>query len=134
MNPSFLGFTRFTRFTNKRMTPLELFEDLKAGGITLRVDGDKLRCRATEGVITPELRVVIAEHKAALIKVLTESQINKEIIEAVVTGIGSDGGLNGEEFTRRYLILMRAHQAGDIDDELRDQGIEFLLDHWKAES
>ena len=116
-----------------KMTPLELYQDLKARGITLRLagNGDKLRCRAAEDVITPELQAIITEHKAALIKLLADPQTNEEIIE-VVSGDISSRGLNSEEFTRRYLILTQAYRAGVINDQLLDQGIEFLLDHWQA--
>lgn len=56
------------------MTPEAILADLKLNGARVEVVGDKLRCRAPVGVLTPELRQAMAEQKAALLQLLTTSQ------------------------------------------------------------
>jgi len=53
------------------MTPEAIVEALKMRDVHVEVVGDKLRCRAAVGVLTPELRQALAEHKAALLRLLT---------------------------------------------------------------
>lgn len=53
------------------MTPEAILEALKLCGARVEAVGDKLRCRAPVGVLTPDLRQAIAEQKAALLQLLT---------------------------------------------------------------
>jgi hypothetical protein len=50
--------------------PAELLAVLRAAGVRLSADGERLRCRAPAGVLTPELRSRLSEHKAALLAAL----------------------------------------------------------------
>ncbi len=52
------------------MTPTALLDRLRALGVEVRAEGDKLRYRAPAGVLTPDLRQAIREHKAALLELL----------------------------------------------------------------
>jgi hypothetical protein len=58
------------------MTPDHLLADLEARGVTLSERGrpEGLRVDAPVGVITPELRAAITEHKADLIQLLFERE------------------------------------------------------------
>lgn len=53
------------------MTAAELLAELKKLGVLLICDGDALRIKAPAGVLTPELKAALAEHKAALLAQLT---------------------------------------------------------------
>ena len=52
------------------MTPTELVADLNSKGITLAVDGDKLRCKGKQSVLTPDLVEQLRMHKAELMSLL----------------------------------------------------------------
>jgi tubulysin polyketide synthase-like protein len=52
------------------MTPQVLIVECRTRGITLEVMGDRLRCRAPLGVLTPELKRALADQKAALVQIL----------------------------------------------------------------
>jgi amino acid adenylation domain-containing protein len=51
-------------------TPADLVSYLEAEGVVLTADGDRLRCSAPRGTLTPELREQIARHKSALLALL----------------------------------------------------------------
>ena len=53
----------------------------------------------------------------------------KAVIKAVACDMPLKRLLYAQEFTDRLTILLDAHRRGYIDDDLRDQGIEFLLHH-----
>ncbi|NET72212.1 MAG: hypothetical protein F6K62_15120, partial [Sphaerospermopsis sp. SIO1G2] len=50
----------------------ELLQTLSAQNIELWVDGDKLRYRASENSLTPELLAEIKQHKSEIIRVLSQ--------------------------------------------------------------
>jgi thioesterase domain-containing protein len=54
--------------------PRELLARLRERDIHVSVDGEKLRCNAPEGALTPELRDLISAHKPQLIAFLTAGQ------------------------------------------------------------
>jgi len=49
---------------------MTLIADLRAKGVEMEPNGDKLRLRADEGVLTPELRAMVFEHKAEIMEAL----------------------------------------------------------------
>jgi TubC N-terminal docking domain len=53
------------------MTPHDLIAACRTRGITLEVIGERLRCRAPVGALTPELKQALATQKAALVPILT---------------------------------------------------------------
>ena len=53
------------------MSGFDLLDALTARGVRLWVDGDRLRYRAPEGLMTPELRTQLAREKARLIDLLS---------------------------------------------------------------
>jgi hypothetical protein len=52
------------------MTAIEFVPDLNYKGITLTVNGDKLKCKGKESDLTPELLETLRERKAELIALL----------------------------------------------------------------
>jgi pyochelin synthetase len=48
----------------------DLLSDLTARGVRLQVNGDRLRVEAPTGVLTPEVRETLTEHKAELLQLL----------------------------------------------------------------
>ncbi len=52
------------------MTGVELLAGLRAQGISLTVNGDKLKCKGKESALTPELLETLREHKADLMALL----------------------------------------------------------------
>src|SRR5215475_14237098 len=53
------------------MTAHDLIKECRTRGISLEVIGKRLRCRAPVGVLTLELKQVLADQKAALLHILT---------------------------------------------------------------
>jgi hypothetical protein len=59
-------------------------------------------------------------------------QDREAVINAVAEGFPVDRWLTDQEFSDRYMALMQAYRNGIIDDQLKDEGLEFLLDHWQS--
>jgi hypothetical protein len=55
------------------MTPDALLEDLRARGVELSAQGNRLRVEAPAGLLTPELRQALVTYKPALLKLLEAS-------------------------------------------------------------
>jgi len=53
------------------MTPAELLAKLERLNVKVSLAGDKLRLEAPAGVLTPELKEALRQHKAALIALLS---------------------------------------------------------------
>jgi len=56
------------------MTLDQLFNSLTRSKVTLFLDGERLRYRAPEGGLTPELRAVIAENRPQIIERLCRGE------------------------------------------------------------
>jgi len=54
-------------------TLIELLSDLRALGILLSVDGERLICSAPKGVVTPEIKTALADRKQEILAFLRES-------------------------------------------------------------
>jgi hypothetical protein len=52
------------------MTAHDIIAACRTRGISLEVIGERLRCRAPIGVLTPELKQALAAQKAALVQIL----------------------------------------------------------------
>ena len=52
------------------MTAQELLDLLAGRGVEITATGDRLHVDAAKGVLTPELRVALVEHKPALLELL----------------------------------------------------------------
>ena len=60
------------------MTTADLVADLSQLGVRLWLDGEQLRFRAPQGVLTPELKAEMARHKGALLEFLRGVQSSLE--------------------------------------------------------
>ena len=54
------------------MTGEQLMQEIVALGGQLSINGDRVRVEAPEGVLTPELKAAITEHKAELLELLRQ--------------------------------------------------------------
>jgi hypothetical protein len=62
------------------LTICELIRDLRRTGVELSVEGDRLRCRAQNGVLTPGLRSVLVDRRDALFLIsLAEALFDGEL-------------------------------------------------------
>ena len=107
------------------MTASEILTKLRENGIALKTHGARLFFFDGSGKMTPALKAQVRTHKPQIIDLVRAPK--QEIINRVAQGFDL---LTHQEFTNRFLILMRAWREGIIDDPLRDEGLEFLLDHW----
>jgi hypothetical protein len=64
------------------MTAQVLTTECRRRGITLEVTGDRLRCRAPVGVLTPEIKHALADQKAALMQILAAESSTSPLTEA----------------------------------------------------
>ena len=60
------------------MTPAALLQDLSARGLSVRADGDNLRV-SPKSCITPDVREVLLQNKAALLMALRAPVVREEI-------------------------------------------------------
>src|SRR5918996_5385693 len=60
------------------MTPAELLADLNSKGVTLVVDGDKLKCKGKQSVLTPELLDALRQHKVEIIGLIGQGKASVE--------------------------------------------------------
>ena len=55
------------------MSIAALLSDLRERDIRLSADGERLRCNAPAGALTPDLSALIREHKAQILEFLLET-------------------------------------------------------------
>lgn len=58
---------------------IALLSDLRSRGVVLSVEGDRLKCSAPKGVMTPEIRQELAAHKQEIFKLLREPSQPHEV-------------------------------------------------------
>lgn len=66
------------------MTALTLLSELYKQGVSLVIADGKLRARAPYGVLIPEMRQAISEHKAELVATLGEGEFPDTSLPAVL--------------------------------------------------
>lgn len=76
------------------MTPAALLATLHTAGVVLTLDAGTLRYKAPKGVMTPDLRQQLTQHKAAVLDLLEAFEERAAIMEY------SGGGLSREESER----------------------------------
>jgi hypothetical protein len=62
------------------MTPQALLDELERLNVKLTLNGDKLQLEAPAGVLTPDLREKIRQHKPELITLLKKAQRVKQLL------------------------------------------------------
>ena len=60
------------------MTAVELLTEASRLGVEVWSDGDRLRCRAPKGALTPSLRDGLSEHKPEILVLLKERSAVQE--------------------------------------------------------
>lgn len=60
------------------MSPQDLLTTLRSSGVEITVVEDRLRIEAPHGVVTPEIRQALAEHKPELLAELTGQTLPEE--------------------------------------------------------
>jgi hypothetical protein len=53
------------------MTAHDIIAECRTRGISIEVIGERLRCRAPVGILTPELKQALADQKATVMEILT---------------------------------------------------------------
>ena len=83
-----------------------ILAQLREKEVTIWAEGDRLRCEAPPGILTPELRALLAQHKAELLESLSSAQQRSREPTSVVplqrhrggTPIFAVPGHNGDVF------------------------------------
>jgi len=55
---------------------------------------------------------------------------------SIIQRVGRPGKgtfLTPREFTDRYMVLMKAHRSSLVDETVKDQGLDFLIDYFRFE-
>ena len=114
--------------------------EIQAIGYRIDLMGDEIRL-VWDGEEDPEpqrIRPLLEEIKVRKGEALeylkrtssTTPKIKQSIIDLVAADFKDGRYLSDQEFTDRYMVLMRAYRDGVIDEQMRDEGLEFLLDYW----
>ncbi len=75
------------------MNTVEFISYLRSLDINIFVEGDRLRCNAPEGIITPELRAEISQKKAEIVSFLQAANRTSNFTPAPILPVGRDGNL-----------------------------------------
>ena len=73
------------------MKTVEFLSYLRSLDINIFVEGDRLRCNAPEGIITPELRAEISHKKAEIVSFLKAANRTSSFTPAPIVPMGRDG-------------------------------------------
>lgn len=87
------------------MSATAILDALTARGLTLYTQDGRLRYRGPSGAYTPELRAQVAEHRAALVKLLDPAALIERIAAQQAWLEKHSDGLSSEEHERRIMRL-----------------------------
>ena len=102
------------------MSPSTLLADLRQRGLELRADGEHLRYRAPGGVLTPELRRALVEHKPDLL-----AELAAEAARAEWERLDDELG----EMNQRFFELLEEGER-DAAKRLQDELRRLVGDEW----
>ena len=101
------------------MTPVILLSELRARGITLTANGDKLAVNAPRGALTPELKAKLTERKAAILALLQDPQAEAL---AILDAWRDDPRPDNATWARRYAEAATKAGLPFYDDGVTDLG------------
>jgi aspartate racemase len=96
------------------MTTLEFLSQLRRLHVKLWVEDDRLRFRAPQGVMTPELRAELANHKADILQFLREAQRAEEIQDTPIVPVPRQGPLPASFAQERLWQIDRTHPGSVV--------------------
>ena len=113
------------------MRATAVLEMLRAHGGVVTIEGDALRVRQCKGILTPELKQVIASEKAAILALLKAEQVERDAPQPTLTDAvpcevcGSPEHWtwsNGREICRNCLLHDRTPLVGPSRNRCRGCG------------
>ncbi|HEY9297483.1 MAG TPA: condensation domain-containing protein, partial [Phormidium sp.] len=75
------------------MKIVEFLSELRSLGIQIFLEGERLLCNAPEGILTPELRTEITQHKSEIISFLKSTSCTNSYTYAPIIPIGKNGNI-----------------------------------------
>jgi amino acid adenylation domain-containing protein len=87
------------------MNTFEFLSYLRSLEVKLSADGDRLRCSAPKGVVTPTLQAEISERKAEILTLLHEANLAQESTVLPIRPIPRDGNLPASSAQQRLWFL-----------------------------
>lgn len=111
------------------MTLYALLDELRTRGVELTPDGDRLRYRAPQGALTPELKQALAERKPELLVILGgKPQPTTEAGRCPVCGEPTAVEVVRERFIHSYCSEPRHFDSWATTDGERFGDLTWLID------
>ena len=123
-----------------QMSTADFLSKLRALDVVLSVHGDRLRCNAPAGVMTPELRNELAERKAALLKLLQDAPVETWSASTGIPHVPREGKLplsfaqqrlwfmgQMEGASEAYHMPLRLHLKGFLNRAVLRKALDRIL-------
>ena len=108
-------------------SPIDLLATLRRKGVQIRVDGDDIVLRAERGVITDDLRAVLAAHKQEIIAFLRDSQVSLSAAREPIVPLEPGGRFELSSGQLRLWFLNRWHLADGVYNVAEAFGLEGVV-------
>jgi len=107
---------------------MRLVKDLQHQGVTLEAHGDRLRCRGSAEVLTPELRSELTAHKAAILAYLQSQDAAKRLAHSQEVRNGLHQEIQqARDWQDLNAILARAQGAYERGELIQEQVEELAI-------
>ena len=93
------------------MTTADLLSALRARGVTLAVDGDRLKVTAPRGALTPELQAELAARKPQILELLAHAATVRDQAAPAITRVDRSGRLEVSFGQQRLWFLQQMDPA-----------------------